>query len=249
MAAFPSINSRIDGKALPVLPFSVQIHLGELLGMTYSVLPDVFTDCPGRLSALVGDLTAALFVKAVSDDQTFSTEFLAMRSSLRRFAQSLTRDPARADDLVQDTMLKAWRSRESYAIGTNISAWLFTIMRNSFYSNMRQSGREISTDSHDHVFDQAALPQQLDSLDIKDMETALSKLTVVMRQALMLVAIEHASYEEAAVIMKCRIGTVKSRVWRARQQLTINLGYTAFELGADNVTQSAMHPARVPARY
>ncbi|MCE4226653.1 sigma-70 family RNA polymerase sigma factor [Methylobacterium sp. C25] len=160
--------------------------------------------------------------------------------NLQRFALSLTKNQARADDLVQDTMLKAWRGRASFTVGTNLGAWLFTIMRNNFYSSCRKHSQEVNAGDDDHANDLAVLPEQGCRLDLQDVYLAMAKLPIEMREALSLVTIENKTYEDAAALMKCQVGTVKSRVWRARERLTRILGYGGGDVGVDYVTRSAM---------
>jgi RNA polymerase sigma factor (sigma-70 family) len=125
-----------------------------------------------------------------------------------------------------------------YQRGTNLEAWLFTILRNVFYSQHRKLGREIADADGNHAERLTSIPEQSGHLDLQDVRAALDRLAPVMREALILVAIENLSYEEAAAVMNCRIGTVKSRVWRAREQLARMLGYSGSEIGSDGVMLS-----------
>ena len=160
--------------------------------------------------------------------------------ALHRFARSLTHDPSAADDLVQDTLLRAWRGRAGFRPGTNLEGWLFTILRDVFYSAQRKRGREISDSEGERAGRPTTPPEQGGHLDLQDVRAALGRLAPVMREAPVLVALENLSYVEAAAVMRCRIGTVKSRVWRAREQLGRMLGYTGAEIGSDGVALSMM---------
>jgi RNA polymerase sigma-70 factor (ECF subfamily) len=157
--------------------------------------------------------------------------------SLRRFALSLAHDPIMADDLVQETMLRAWKNRARFELGTNFEAWSFTIMRNWFYTDRRKH-REVQDGDGVHAARLTALPDQAGCLDLQDVQAALEQLTPPMREALMLVTVEGLSQEEAAAVMGCQIGTVKSRVFRARDQLVRLLGFTGGEVGNDAVMLS-----------
>ena len=149
----------------------------------------------------------------------FKRELLATLPSLRAFAMSLVGESAGADDLVQDTVMKAWGKQDSFEMGTNMKAWLFTILRNDFYSKMRKKGREISDPDGAYSDKLAVHPPQHGSMDLQDMKRALAKLPDDQREAIILVGASGLSYEEAAEVCGCAIGTVKSRVSRARTAL------------------------------
>lgn len=140
--------------------------------------------------------------------------------NLRAFAIALCRDANRADDLVQETLVKAWNNRGLYKDGTNLRAWLFTILRNTYFSEHRrlryQAGYRESVDttkSWQH-------PEQEGHLDLQDFLEALAGLPPDQRESLLLVGAEGFSYEEAAEISGCAVGTIKSRVNRARRRLS-----------------------------
>jgi RNA polymerase sigma-70 factor (ECF subfamily) len=150
---------------------------------------------------------------------SFKREMLATLPSLRAFAVSLTGKHDKADDLVQDTIMKAWAKQSSFEMGTNIKAWLFTILRNEFYSQMRKRGREVQ--DSDGVFTErlSVHPSQYGSLDLADFKKALDGLPADQREAIILIGASGFSYEEAADICRCAVGTMKSRVSRARARL------------------------------
>lgn len=156
------------------------------------------------------------------NDQEFKHKLLKTLSSLKAFAMSLTGNHARSDDLVQETLLKAWQHRQKFQLGTNLNAWLFTILRNIFYSNHRKYIKELEDTEGAYALKLSVLPNQEDKLMIEDLQKNLNKLTYDQREALYLVGAEGITYEEAAEIMNCKIGTIKSRVSRARMRL-INL--------------------------
>lgn len=149
----------------------------------------------------------------------FKRELLALLPNLRAFAISLSGNSDRADDLVQDTILKAWAAHESFQPGTNLKAWLFTILRNEFYSQMRKKGREIQDSEGYYTENMAVHPSQYGTLDLQDFSKALAELPEDQREALLLVGASGFAYEEAAEICGCKVGTIKSRVSRARTQL------------------------------
>lgn len=149
----------------------------------------------------------------------FKSELLATIPSLRAFAVSLTQNSDKADDLVQETLVKAWDKHESFQLGTNLKAWLFTILRNEFYSQMRKRGREVQ-DSEGIMTERLAVhPSQHGKLDLQDFRSALEMLPEDQREAIILIGASGFSYEEAAEICNCAVGTIKSRVSRARTRL------------------------------
>jgi len=152
-------------------------------------------------------------------DQAFVNGVLASVTSLRAFAISLTRDAEKAEDLVQETVLRAISKQEQFVAGTNIQAWLFTILRNQFCSDHRKSLREVEDGDGSYAATMIALPDQEDRIMIHDLEAALHKLPEGQREAILLVGADGLSYEEAAQVLGCAVGTVKSRVNRARSCL------------------------------
>lgn len=150
----------------------------------------------------------------------FKKELLGSLPSLRAFAYSLTGAADKADDLVQDTVLKAWAKNKSFQMGTNMKAWLFTILRNEFYSQMRKKGREVQDTEGTFTDSLAVHPAQDSALDMQDFKKALDTLPEDQREAIVLIGASGFSYEEAAEICGCAVGTIKSRVSRARLRLT-----------------------------
>ena len=155
----------------------------------------------------------------MQESPSFKRELLATLPSLRAFAVSLSGRHDRADDLVQDTMMKAWAKQDSYQMGTNIKAWLFTILRNEFYSQMRKRGREVQDTDGAFTERMSVHPSQYGVLDMADFKKALDTLPPDQREAIVLIGASGFSYEEAAEICHCAVGTMKSRVSRARTRL------------------------------
>ncbi len=146
-------------------------------------------------------------------------DLVAAIPNMRAFAISLCGNRDRADDLVQEALVKAWNHLNSFEVGTNLKAWLFTILRNAYFSELRKTKREVS-DSDGVMAARVAIPaEQHAHLDLKDLSYALAKLPADQREALILVGAEGFSYEDAASISGCAVGTVKSRVNRARTKL------------------------------
>ncbi|WP_375461260.1 sigma-70 family RNA polymerase sigma factor [uncultured Enterovirga sp.] len=161
--------------------------------------------------------------------------------SLRAFAISLCGQVDRADDLVQDTLLRALSHIDRFERGTNLNAWLFTILRNLFHSEYRKRRREVEDPDGSYAGRLKTQPEQGARLDFEDFRTALAKLPPDQREALLLVGASGFSYEEAANICQCAVGTIKSRVNRARSRLASLLAVDDVEdLGPDKMTRAAL---------
>jgi RNA polymerase sigma-70 factor (ECF subfamily) len=139
--------------------------------------------------------------------------------SLRAFAWSLARNAADADDLVQETLAKAWTYRERFEPGTNLRAWLFTILRNTWYSTAAKRSREVADDEGRHAAGLTAEASQDWAAELTSLRAALNALPPEHREAVVMVGAAGLSYEEAAEIAGCALGTIKSRVNRARNRL------------------------------
>jgi RNA polymerase sigma-70 factor (ECF subfamily) len=149
----------------------------------------------------------------------FQRDIIALIPHLRAFARSLCRQPTMSEDLAQEVLAKAWRSRERFEAGTNLKAWLFTILRNEYYSQRRRSWRESHWDEVKAARIAAPPDLQLWSLELSDTVNAMRELPDHQREALVLVAAGGVSYEDAAAICGVPVGTVKSRVARGRTGL------------------------------
>ncbi len=182
------------------------------------------------MTAAVIEETAA----AAVEDSEFKRQMVALIPSLRAFARSLCGNPDMADDLAQEAMARAWKARGSFTMGTNFRAWMFMILRNIFYTTIRKNSRMTSWDPEiaERVLIEPAT--QHVGIELNDVQKALDKLPPVQREMLMLVAAEGVSYEEAAMIAGCAIGTVKSRVARARAALLLLLEGQNIDGEADN---------------
>jgi RNA polymerase sigma-70 factor (ECF subfamily) len=159
--------------------------------------------------------------------------------SLRAFAISLCGDADRADDLVQETLVKAWAAYHSFTQGTSLRGWLFTILRNAFFSQYRKRKREVQDVDGMAAARLVSQPEQPWRLDFDDFRVALDTLPADQREALVLVGASGFSYEEAAEICGCAVGTIKSRVNRARRRLLEILAVSSSdELGPDRQAQA-----------
>src|SRR6201992_1599099 len=153
----------------------------------------------------------------MSLDPKLRDEMLAAVPSLRAFAISLSGNVDRADDLVQETLLRALANIHSFQPGTNMPAWLFTILRNLFRSEYRKRRREVEDNDGRFAETLKTHPEQNSRIEFEEFQQALAKLPADQREALILVGASGFSYEETAEICGCAVGTVKSRVTRARQ--------------------------------
>src|SRR3954470_12050194 len=195
----PSRNSM--GQVLPAQAF-VEAHL---LGSSCA------SDAQARAETSAGrGLTTNAGPRGVSPE--VREAMLAALPSLRAFALSLTNAREIADDLVQDTLVRAWSHLHQFQPGTNMGAWLFTILRNIFYSQCRRTKHEIEDPDGSYAGRLSTAPDQNARCDVQDMLKALAKLPLEQREALILVAAEGLSYEEAAQVCEVAVGTIKSRV-------------------------------------
>ncbi|ORE95476.1 sigma-70 family RNA polymerase sigma factor [Acuticoccus yangtzensis] len=168
-------------------------------------------------------------------------ELIRQIPNLRAFAVSLCGNAERADDLVQEALMKAWASIEMFQEGTNMRAWLFTILRNVYYSEFRKKRREVEDADGKMAANLSTHPEQLGHLDMVDFREALSQLAADQREALILVGASGFSYDEAAEICGCAVGTVKSRVNRARTRLAELLSVqSGAEYGPDHHSRSVV---------
>src|SRR3954463_10551087 len=145
-------------------------------------------------------------------EAAFKAELVALIPHLRAFARTLAGDPAAADDLAQDAMMKAWDARGSYQMGTNMKGLTFMILRNQFYSDKRRSWRSTQLDQEAAERTLVAIDDPASPLALDELRLSIAKLPPEQREALILVGAGGFAYEEAADICGCAVGTVKSRV-------------------------------------
>ena len=152
-------------------------------------------------------------------EEQFKTDLIALIPHMRAFARTMTGNPAQADDLAQDALAKAWQCRDSFQMGTNMKAWTFMILRNQFYSDMRRAWRNVQLDQEAAERTLLASDDPNAPIELNELRMAMAALPVDQREAVILVGAGGMSYEEAAEICNCAVGTVKSRVSRARDAL------------------------------
>lgn len=149
----------------------------------------------------------------------FRADLLALLPHMRAFARGLCGRPEQADDLVQETVMRAWTARDSFTPGTSMKAWTFTIMRNHFLNDLRKNKRQTQLDPEVAETTLVARATQEEGVHMNDLQRALDKLSDERKEALLLVGAGGFSYEEAAGICGVPVGTMKSRVARGRAQL------------------------------
>ncbi len=165
---------------------------------------------------------------------------------LRRYASVLTRNTARADDLVQDTLLRAWDKRRLWQVGTDLRAWLFTIMHNVHLNQRAVARREAETVSLDDEGEREAVRQvsqngnQLERVELREVMELIGRLPTEQREALLLAAVEELSYEEISTVLAIPIGTVMSRISRAREKLRHMTGSALTGINAVRANNSRM---------
>jgi RNA polymerase sigma-70 factor (ECF subfamily) len=174
-------------------------------------------------------------------DPDFRGSLIKELPSLRAFAVSLCGSMSTADDLVQDTLLKAWSNSDKFAAGTNLRAWLFTILRNTYFSLYRKRSREVQDSEGTYAQRLAVHGAQDGHVDLADFRKALALLPEEQREALIMIGASGLSYEEAAAICGVALGTIKSRVNRARTRLAQLLGIESVDdIGPDRRSAAAI---------
>jgi RNA polymerase sigma-70 factor (ECF subfamily) len=168
----------------------------------------------------------------------FNEELISLIPYLRAFGRSLCRDRFEADDLTQETLTRAWQARNSYEPGTNMRAWLLKILRNSYYSDRRRARRQTAWNDETAERILVSNGSQSSSLDLSELHRAMATLPDEQREALILVGAGGVAYEEAATICGCALGTIKSRVARARRAVAAVLNGTGPALSGERTSGS-----------
>jgi RNA polymerase sigma-70 factor (ECF subfamily) len=180
----------------------------------------------------------------MSGTTTWRDDVVELIPALRAFAWSLSHNGSDADDLVQDTLIKAWTNRDKFEPGTNLRAWLFTILRNTYYTHVLRRRREVRDEQGEYAGALKTPATQDWSMAMRSLQLALQQLPPEHREALILVGAAGLSYEEAAEICGCALGTIKSRVNRARNRL---LRIMEIENASDAISAGSQMPQRVSA--
>jgi RNA polymerase sigma-70 factor (ECF subfamily) len=158
---------------------------------------------------------------------------IALLPDLRGFARFLVRQPAEADDLVQEAVVRALAALPQFQPGTNFRAWVFRILRNSFYEQARRRRTESHALAQSFAEEEARDAAQHGHVDLSDLQRSLFRLTPVLREALVLVGAEGLSHEDAALVCGVPEGTMKARVSRARQQLAVLVQHSVPQAEVD----------------
>ena len=187
-------------------------------------------------------------MKSADPCLSLEDQLVAEVPTLRAFARSLARNHALADDLVQETILKAWGKLSTFEEGTNLRAWLFTILRNTFISLTRKRKREVEDVDGERAAKIVDLPSQQSALDLADFRRAFNKLPDDQREAIILVGAAGFTYEEAGQICGCATGTIKSRVNRARSTLAQILQLEPGDMTSTDAATMSVLSATEPAR-
>ncbi len=153
-------------------------------------------------------------------DADLRREIIALLPDLRGFARFLVRDRVMADDVVQDTLVRALGALHQFEPETNLKAWLFTILRNQFYEQARRRKRETAAMDARFVGEEGASPQQLARAELHELQALIWRLPPLLREALILVGAQELSHDEAAAICQVPVGTMKARLSRARAALS-----------------------------
>jgi RNA polymerase sigma-70 factor (ECF subfamily) len=172
-----------------------------------------------------------------AQDHDFKTELTQLIPHMRAFARTLCGNATEADDLAQDALLKAWDKRDGYTPGTNLKAWVFMITRNQFYSDKRRSWRVSQLDPEVAERTLMAVSDPMACLELDELRRALTWLSDEQREALILIGAGGMSYEEVADICGAAVGTIKSRVSRARDRVALILAEGSH--GRDDILPSA----------
>lgn len=217
----PKRATQSDATETAALPPVVRDHLGVQLQATYEALTK--EQLPRRFLDLIARLEGALDVQSPENAAAFRDGLTEALPGLRAFALSLIPDSTRADDLVQETVLKAWARQQQFMPGTNLKAWLCTILRNQLYTEYRKNKREVEDVDGAAAAQLSAPAAQEHGSDLRTVWSHIGKLPALQREALLLVCAQGLTYEAAAEVMGCETGTVKSRVSRARAALAESL--------------------------
>jgi RNA polymerase sigma-70 factor (ECF subfamily) len=207
----------------PCISGPLRAYLGGQLQSLYApVMSEVL---PAQLLGIIARLEDTINGHEVQGASEFREGLIAALPQLRGFAHSLTMNANRADDLVQETVLKAWKNQHCFRPGTSLNAWLFTILRNQFYTECRKAKREVEDADGAAAARLTSLPDQEDRIEAQQVWEKLAKLPPLQREALLLIGMHGMTYEAAAEVLGCETGTVKSRVSRARAVLSESLGF------------------------
>jgi RNA polymerase sigma-70 factor (ECF subfamily) len=237
------VDIRRPGGGARLLNRAVLVHLGGVLRDTFA--HETETELPKALQVLL-DRWPRAGIRTAAERARFEQEILAAMPALKRFAMRLSGHADRAEDLVQEAVCRGLTNADRFEPGTNIQAWLFTILRNFFMSTYRRRRNEVDDPHGMHVGGLAMAPEQPVHVDLKDFAVAFRTLPHDQREALTLIGVQGYSYQEAAEMMGVATGTIKSRVSRGRVRLVEILKLSGDE--PDHVMRAAVEMSRSPPR-
>ena len=180
-------------------------------------MTDVLIDNPGT------EVEECPSGKDADSDHEFRSRLLLLLPFMSAFSRTLCGNTTLSEDILQDALCKAWEARETFRPGTNLKAWAFKILRNCYYNHCRRVWRRPSLDDDVAAAIEAPPDEQMWAVHLADTIEALDVLPVAQRKALILVALGGASYSDVASLCNCPVGTVKSRVTRARKYVLLAL--------------------------
>jgi RNA polymerase sigma-70 factor (ECF subfamily) len=173
----------------------------------------------GQANLIISSFGDASTSRTKDASRNFERDLVALIPQLRSFARGLCKRRGISEDMAQEALAKAWRARDQFVTGTNLKAWLFTILRHEFYSHIRRDWREMTWDEQLGKQIPAPADEQLWAMDIADCMRAFAQLPKIQRDAILLIGVGGFSYEEAANRLGTASGTVKSRTMRGRARL------------------------------
>jgi len=234
------LKARLNDPALSplaqaALSEAIRAHLGEQLRIYYG--DPTNSRLPLGLQHLMDRVAQVVRARTEPVDQLLMRGILDFIPALRAFAISLTKSFDKAEDLVQETVLKAISKQECFQKGTNLQGWLTTILRNTYYTAQRKLRREVEDADGSYAENMIVVPEQEGHLMLAKLQQALGRLPREQREALLLVGLDGLEYEAAALELGCKVGTIKSRINRARTRLAELLELNDGELGRGRVSR------------
>ncbi len=172
-------------------------------------------------------------------ERYFRLHLLREMPVVRRWSHVLCRNPSLAEDMMQDTLTKAWANRSSFARGTNMRAWLYRILRNTYFNHLRQHRREVPDPDGALTATLSVPAAQTGRIELREVAEAMQDLSPAQREAMILIGAQGMSYKQVARLQRVNIGTVKSRLARARQAVARMMGYDSVSRRGDTFSDMA----------
>jgi len=166
-------------------------------------------------------------------ERYFRSHLVREMPVVRRWSYVLCRNPSLAEDMMQETLVKAWANRSSFARGTNMRAWLYRILRNTYFNHLRQRRREVPDPDGALTAALRVPAAQTGKIELREVTEAMQDLSPAQREAMILIGAQGLSYKQVARLQRVNIGTVKSRLARARQAVARMMGYDSVSSRGD----------------